>query len=499
MNSSCSSSSLESIDLDSQRQKNAKYSQLYRKKLLKVEIDEISAKKKENTTVGFVDKNEFTKTSNILDDDMNDELINDNDLISVDSESSVDEGEGEDEMSSANEGDYSSDDEELDTSQQSSSNHKLFIDAHISLNEFNLLFMALLNKLSLPETHSEALFEFIKLILPTSNHVSESYYKYKKSFKNTLVKEHKLCHICKMKFVNNKCPSESCCSNREEKKINIKKSIKVIEADIETQIRTILTNHFNTIVKYKYEMSRSDTINDICNGSSYKIENNKITLLLFTDAVTYTKSVANSMWAIFSAIVELPPLLRTSCENIIFHSIWSGDLDDFNLYFKTYNSQIDNIITFGMQFNDIDITIEIHAFTGDTPARCKALNCINFNGRYGCIMCYHPTGRHSNKKTITYPIIDTDAQKYSNIKIRSQTDYLNDLNHSIENLEICNGIKGETHLYNWIKIPNSICIDYMHLCLIGTFKKIVNDLFDSKNRKYLCYTGKYKNLAKNSF
>jgi hypothetical protein len=347
--------------------------------------------------------------------------------------------------------------------------------------------MALLVKLSLPETHSVALFEFIKLILP-ENSLAESFYLFNKSFKNSMIREVKLCNICNRKFVKNECPSSTCSSRRQEKKISIKKSIKIVMADIRSQINVVLQSHYNTIIEYKYKLQHLKSqglITDICNGSEYELKENTITLLLFTDAVTYTKSVANSMWAIFSCICELPPLLRQSYENIIFRSLWSGDLEDFNLYFKDYNYDIDDIILNGLTFNDMKINVNVKIFTGDTPARCKALNCVYFNGKMGCIMCYHPTARHSNKKTTVYPIIG-----YTNIKNCTQTDYLNDLNTCLATNEITNGIKGETYLYNWIKIPNSILIDYIHLCLIGTFKKIIFDYFNLKNKKKQFYLGK---------
>jgi len=77
--------------------------------------------------------------------------------------------------------------------------------------------MALIVKLSIPETHSIALFEFIKLILP-DNMLPESFYLFNKSFKNSMIREVKLCNICKKVFIKNECPSLNCPSRREEKK-----------------------------------------------------------------------------------------------------------------------------------------------------------------------------------------------------------------------------------------------------------------------------------------
>ena len=65
---------------------------------------------------------------------------------------------------------------------------------------------------------------------------------------------------------------------------------------------------------------------------------------MFADAATYNKSGYRSMWAIFSAIIELSKLLRYSAENIIFHSSWTGSNPDFNIYLEKYNTQIDFIL-----------------------------------------------------------------------------------------------------------------------------------------------------------
>jgi hypothetical protein len=373
--------------------------------------------------------------------------------------------------------------------QESELNKKLYVNSSLNLGDFNVLLMSLLTKLSLPETHAEMVYEFVQLILPDNNTMIESYYRFNKSFKNPLIKQIKLCHICRSELINNTCPRQLCYSKQLEKEIVIKKSIKIIVADIKTQIITILSNHYETMVNYKHKMNRSTEINDICNGKNYKLEENTINLILFTDAVTYTKSVDNQMWAIFTALVELPPALRSSYENIILNSIWSGDLDDFNLYLKEYNSEIDELLKDGIKFKDLLIFVKVHVVIGDTPARCKALNCIYFNGNFGCIMCYHPTARHSNRKTIVYPFKD-----FQNIKLRKQSNYLNDLNLAITTGVVQYGVKGNTHLYNWISLPDSIIIDYMHLCLIGSFKRIICFLFETKNKNLICYTGIYLTL-----
>ena len=86
-------------------------------------------------------------------------------------------------------------------------------------------------------------------------------------------------------------------------------------------------------------MMRNDKnyIIDVVDGRLYEYEKDTFNLILFADAASYNKSGNKSMWAIFSEIVELPPILRHSSENTIFHSSWSHSNPDFNIYLEKYN------------------------------------------------------------------------------------------------------------------------------------------------------------------
>jgi len=143
---------------------------------------------------------------------------------------------------------------------------------------------------------------------------------------------------------------------------------------------------------------------DILSGRAYKFEVDTFNLAIFVDAVTYTKSANKSMWAMFSTFVELPSILRSMSENIIFHSSWTGAISDFDIFLKRYNSQIDDNLKHGIEFEGMKYTIKVHTLVADAPARAKACNFTNFNGKFGCIKCLHPT--FSKGKGITiYPTL----------------------------------------------------------------------------------------------
>ena len=205
-------------------------------------------------------------------------------------------------------------------------------------------------------------------------------------------------------------------------------------------------------------------VTDMINGAAYSYEKDTYNLILFADAANYTKSGNKSFWAIFSSIVELPPLLRDSYENIIFHSMWSGSNPEFNIFLEKYNEEIDEVVIFDLKFKFLllnlnifisnhfiqilkegiyikslnkKLKIRIHGFTGDTPARDKATNKKGFNGKFGCLNCLHPT-EYKDNKTI-YPFI-------TKIKLRTNTNYIQHLTEAEKTKNCYKGIKGFNYL-----------------------------------------------------
>lgn len=203
------------------------------------------------------------------------------------------------------------------------------------------------------------------------------------------------------------------------------------------------------------------------------------------------------MWALFSTFVEMTPILRSMCENIIYHSSWTGEISDFNVFLNKYNSQIDEILKKGVLFDSKLFHIKIHMIVADAPARAKACNSANFNGRFGCLKCLHPSFSKGPGVTI-YPtlnkLIALQLERNNSVKQKDKrqvTTTIGPRTNEIYNkqLKSCEfgktfeGIKGETHLSKWISIPDGVYLDKMHLCDIGTFKFIFNSFFDPKKNK----------------
>ena len=119
------------------------------------------------------------------------------------------------------------------------------------MDEFNILFMALISTCSLPETHSNKLYEFIRLILPDDSTLADTFYKFNKSFNYEMIKEKKLCSICQKEMKLNQCPNLNCASANMSKKERVKKSIKIVIANVCSQLKNILSNYYERMITYK--------------------------------------------------------------------------------------------------------------------------------------------------------------------------------------------------------------------------------------------------------
>ena len=97
----------------------------------------------------------------------------------------------------------------------------LYENAPLNVGEFNTLFMSLVDRLSLAETHCDLLLDFIRILIPKSNKLANSYNMVQKLRKSELslnFKVFKLCFLCQSSLNNRKCSSDTCLSNTQIKK-----------------------------------------------------------------------------------------------------------------------------------------------------------------------------------------------------------------------------------------------------------------------------------------
>jgi hypothetical protein len=76
-----------------------------------------------------------------------------------------------------------------------------------------------------------------------------------------------------------------------------------------------------------------------------------------------------------------------------------------------------------------------------------------------------------------------------NIELRDNEIYATEVNISIETSQPFEGIKGASCLSDYLKIPEHVVLDYMHLSLEGFVKQILSNWFETKNHKRNFYLG----------
>ncbi len=210
---------------------------------------------------------------------------------------------------------------------------------------------------------------------------------------------------------------------------------------------------------------KKENKSDICNSNAYNASNeNTVSLLLFIDQATLAKSnIQSSFWGLYSAIAELPPIIRFCHHNIISHSFYAGRNPDFNRFFKEYNTSLNCLITNGLTINGLKFNIRVHAVVADAPARAKITYTTQYNGKYGCLHCIQAAEEISrNKRVFRY---------LENAQVRSSSLYKKQVKLVKENrnTQDSRGVRGSAYLSRWVQIPNGILLDYMHLSLEGTF------------------------------
>ncbi|CAF1044996.1 unnamed protein product [Brachionus calyciflorus] len=372
----------------------------------------------------------------------------------------------------------------------------IFFGSKIKKKHFMILFESTVDKISIAESSRDILYKFIQLILPIDNNIPSSYYTLRKSVYSADLNFSMICSSCKgeVKIILDenkksvkKCINETCHLDRQKLRSN--QVIKIFYNRLSFQLSVILDNHYEKMVSYQKHLKsiKESCYIDVTSGLSYEYDPNLISLILFADGVQYNKSGANSIWVLLSSIAELPPLLRNSFENIVFHSLWTGAAPDFNLWLNI-EKEIDSLINQGFEWKGRTIKLRILAFIADSPARAKACNTVQFNGYHGCIKCLHPA-EYCNR-VIIYPNIPK-------VELRSNTKYLEQVEKALTDNVYYEGVKGYSHLSNWIKIPDDVIFDYMHMCLLGTFKRMFLSFFDSSNWREPFYLNKVAHFVNN--
>ena len=192
---------------------------------------------------------------------------------------------------------------------------------------------------------------------------------------------------------------------------------------------------------------------------------------MFIDAASFQKSNNLQITAILAQIAELPPILRYSYCNTLRILFWQGSSPDFNVVFEKHLIQLNTLLKNGLYIDSIGKKFQVRLFLNinDTVERAKVTNSMQFNGYYGCFHCMNPGEMIDGIK----------RYRYGQYDIRSNEMYHAQVQISETNKSTHFGIKGRCYLARYMTFPSACILDCMHLCYLGTTKRMLYRFFDT--------------------
>lgn len=105
------------------------------------------------------------------------------------------------------------------------------------------------------------------------------------------------------------------------------------------------------------------------------------------------------MWPIVSVINDLPIEKRFARRNMILSGIWLSEKNPpMAVFLKAFTLELDQLYSEGLDVNGTVFKIRVAAVIADVPGKSKIMNSTQFNGRFGCLYCYHPGTKISNNQ-----------------------------------------------------------------------------------------------------
>ena len=330
-----------------------------------------------------------------------------------------------------------------------------------------------------------AIVDVIKIIniVIGSKALPESEFIFKKVCnKNTTYNKKYFCTKCLELFDDNLSDK----MQKQCKKCDSVESDFFISIPIQKTLEKVVTANIESIIEWQEQVESVDEccVSDICNGIWYKntksiIEGRFFSLNINTDGVAvFNSSNRKSLWPILITINKLPQRMRFQKKNVLSAGYWlSKENIDFDLFFKFFIDEMNDLFTNGININGINYKVIICCCCLDSVARAKFLNIKQFNGDYGCTICLQKTHkqRYLYKDTI-------NIRTYDHFKECNQI--LNNLPPEKKKLGVSiKGVKGNTIMSKCIFFdPMKQCPpDSMHAIFLGITKLFVKIWFDPSN------------------
>ncbi|KAK3926379.1 F-actin-capping protein subunit alpha [Frankliniella fusca] len=187
------------------------------------------------------------------------------------------------------------------------------------------------------------------------------------------------------------------CQNEFSTESNKKSGHMFLYLSLCDQIKSVVKHCYDDLLLDSQTRQKINRFNyeDIYDGKVYKnsVESNVLTMNCFVDGLQVSSTSKRSAWPVLLCINELPLHLRR--KYILMSRLWLGlKKPNCQEYLKPFieecNFLFRNGITVFTGGRSVHFLVKILMCISDTVARPLLRNSIQFNGEYGCGLCYHP-------------------------------------------------------------------------------------------------------------
>jgi len=335
-------------------------------------------------------------------------------------------------------------------------------DITVTVALFLIMQFSLTSNLSNDAT--EKLLKLLHQLLPSPNHLPQSYYLYKKFFQQFSVpyNHSELCSTCR------KCKEECHCGSKTQAIGHL------VHISLVKPLSAVLTKHWESL--QFSSCNRDITLTDVWDGSSlsnYDDNDKTIVLLASTDGIPLFKCSSVSLWPVSFVILNLPPAIRMYAENIVLAGFWIGCKAPMKLLFDPILTSLNSLATSGLKIKTptatCNVFVRLALATFDLP-KAAVLAVKQFNGKYGCHICLHPGLRLPNNTRIYLPL---------QYRERTHSEVTEMGKKAERKRQAVNGIIGMSVLSNSLDLVDAVPVDYMHAVLLGVVKMLLTRWFDS--------------------
>lgn len=276
--------------------------------------------------------------------------------------------------------------------------------------------------------------------------------------------------------------NRSCSQCKKVAKKKSKENNYIVHFSLISQVKRLITLHFNEIKQYMNRERSTAFISDIDDGILFKklnetFGNQLVTLTLNADGGSFNNSGGNELWPVQLYLNCLPPSIRYLAQNIIVTTLYYGKkkprMSDllFPLTNELESSELISIQTSEDDFESFRVRVLI--ISCDIPARTAIQNFVGPNGYYGCPYCNqkgNPIKNSTKGSTVRYT-------KEKNVTLRTHDETMKIMQLARnKNYVPRNGIKGISAMVMFPRgydIINSFSIDFMHGIALGIGKDLI--------------------------